>query len=70
MRVIVVDQRRATANDDISEHVYAMGSQPISITIVISMVLCDQYKDGAGRIFDYPLYETYFKNHFAHISSN
>jgi hypothetical protein len=47
-----------------------MGSQPISITMVISMVSCDQYKDDAGRLFDYPLYETYFKNHFAHISSN
>jgi hypothetical protein len=26
--------------------------------MVINMVLCDQYKDGAGRLFDYPLYET------------
>jgi hypothetical protein len=28
MRVIIVDRPRATANDNIREYVYAMGSQP------------------------------------------
>lgn len=39
--------------------VMAEATVPAASTVVAGMVFCDQCKDGARGLFDYPLYGTY-----------